>query len=91
MSEVLSKYHIEVCIEDYIFDDIEGIIKDAIDDNDHETAEDYQNKLTFLNSIKNGVDVSTLAEYFDLLDHISEAWYEYHIFNDERFIVIGEG
>ena len=86
----LSKYHIDICIEDYVFDYIKENIKEAIDDDDDESAKDYQNDLTFFKSIKNGVDISTLKEYFDLLDHISAAWEEYRIYNDGRFIAIGE-
>lgn len=86
-----TRYHITFTVLDDAYATLTDYIKEAIYDGNLEDAQNYMNDFEFLESIAiNGVDVYTLKEYFNLLEHISNIWPEYHIFNDGTHIVIGE-
>lgn len=86
----LSKYHIDIDIDERIFRWLAKDAADCAEEGDTESAEEYLEDLKFLKSIEGGVEVSTLAEYFELLDHIAEAWDEYRVYNEGQFIMVGE-
>lgn len=61
-----------------------------LQDIEKEDGEDFSKEIAFFNSIAEGAKVSTLEEYFDLIDTISEYTDGgYEIFNCGRTIIIG--
>jgi hypothetical protein len=86
------KYCIGIFIPNYLIEATEDVLKEAIEDNDKESAEIFTQRIEKMKEWReNDAYVSTLEEYFDLIKELEETTQEtVSICHDGKCLSVGD-